>query len=446
MTPKAITNLNPPSKTKQMPKQQTIVLPNGLRVVLLPLPKLHSTSLMYAVRCGSRHEAPNQWGLSHFLEHMMFRGSRRHPSIGALMRVFEGAGGSLDAGTWRDHTHYSISVHPTALQQTIQTLGDMFTAPRFAELPIERAIVIEEIQGDLDELGKDSDLTNLSRACLWGSQALGRRVTGSIDQVRQFKRADLQSHHRRFYGGRNSVLCIAGSFDPAQAAAWAQKSFAELPAGEPAQDGPRPCLQSDCRFCRQDYDASQLALQLSYPALPDTHPDFWAQRLLSNVLDDGMASRLPHVLSDRLGLVYDLSSGLDCYADVGAYDIEMQLAPEQAQAALQAVEHTLGELCRLGVGVEEFEHARTRWLHELDFRQDDGAGMAEQAALQALFATDAPLSSAPLQEEAARLARLVPADLLRVARRLFEGTQPHLTALGPLQRACLDAGWMPQAA
>ncbi len=411
-----------------MTTQCDVILDNGLRVFTVEQPHLHSVHISFAVRCGSRHEAAQTWGLSHFLEHMVFRGSGRHPSSSHLARVFEQAGGSLQAETWRDHTHFSVTIHPSHVRPVLAALADMLIAPRFDDLLIERGIVEQELLAELDECGGDTDVTNVARACVWHGHPMGRRITGSLGSLRSFTQDDLRQHHARFYVARNSVLSIAGAIDSKRVQALCEDYFGPMNAGTASCDGAAPRFLAACaaHTCYRSFEASQLTLLLSSEALPEGHPDFIAQTLLSSMLDDGMASRLPLILCDQRGLVYDLQSGLDCYADAGVYDVEMTLAPERAGEALDAVLETLGEVAHGGVSAHDLQLAQNRHMHEMAFRQDSTEEVAQHVGISHLFGT-----SDRLLHEAGQVQQVEVESILRVAKRLFTAT-PHMTVLGPM--------------
>lgn len=409
---------------------QSTQLENGLRVVTVEQPHLHSANVALLVRCGSRHEAPSQWGLSHLVEHMLFRGSRRFPNGRALAHAVERCGGELEASTWRDHTCLSTPLHPSRLEPVLQVLGSMVTEPEFAGLDVERTIVEEELQGDLDESGADTDLNNVSRATIWRDHPMGRRITGSLETLHAFGDDDVRAHHGNHYVGHNAVLCVAGRVNAAEVHALAAEAFGSMPAGARVHDGtPARFAPGSRLFCRQR-EGSQLAVQLTFEALPDAHADFAALTLLTGILDDGMGSRLQQALCERDGLVYELNTGLDCYADCGLYDIEMKVAPRRAATAVAATLDVVEALCSRGIGDEELEMARERCLHALEFRIDSTEDVSQDYGVHTLF------DRAPSIAAQVRLLQAVEAcDVMRVAREMFLRGRMHATLLGPLQRA-----------
>lgn len=407
-------------------------LPNGLKVEITELPHLHSATVSLAIGCGSRHESPGQWGLSHLLEHMLFRGSARYPTAQDLALAFERAGGTLEAETWRDHTYLSVTTHPSRVGEVLLALADMVIKPRFDDLDIERQIVESELQAELDERGRDIDMDNISRAQVWGEHPMGRRIVGSMKSLKAFTCQDVATRHTQFYGAQNAVLSVAGRVERSAIAATIADCFGCMAPGTPAPSTMGATFNPKNRMFVRCQPGSQLSLQITFAALPDTHPDFLAQTLLSNILDDGMTSRLQQAVCEQQGLVYSLTTGLDCYSDCGLYDIDMAVAPKRAAAAVGATLDTLRTLLEDGVTEDELSIARERSLHALEFQADSPVELAQARGIGRLFGM--PYDPAA---QALRLRDIGSTDIARVARHLFATRAPHLTLIGPTQRADL---------
>lgn len=406
---------------------------NGLRVVVVEQPFLHAADVSLFVRCGSRHERVPEWGLSHFLEHMMFRGCERHRNSFELAWAFERRGASLNAATWRDHTHYETTAHPTSVGTILELLGEMVTRPLFDGIDTERSIIEEEIQGELDEDGEDVDLNNVSRASIWRGHSMGRRITGSLESIGGIDLDDLRRHHARYYVAQNSVLCVSGRVRADDVFAMAEAAFRSMAEGGRAHDGDAARFSPESRVALRDSEGSQTCVAITFEAYPDPHDQFAALELLTRVLDDGLGSRLHQNVIERRGLVYDLSTGLDCYADCGVYDIELTVAPRRAATAVAATLETLEELCENGVSRDELELVRARCLNELEYSLDSAAELSSHFGNAALFRTVEPLTA-----HAEKLRRITPEDLLQVARSVFHSGRLHSTIIGPLERTNTD--------
>ncbi|MEL6546752.1 MAG: pitrilysin family protein, partial [Myxococcota bacterium] len=294
-------------------------------------------------------------------------------------------------------------------------------------------IVEEEIQGELDEHGEDVDLNNLSRASIWQGHPMGRRITGSVASLARLNEEDLRRHHQRYYVASNAVLCVSGRVCSDQVFAMAEKAFRGISAGCPASDGDAARFSPDSRLALQDGDSSQASIALSFESYPDPHDRFAALELLTRILDDGLGSRLHQNVIERRGLVYELATGLDCYADCGVYDIELTVAPRRAVTAVAVTLETLEELCERGVPPEELDVVRHRCLHELEYALDSASELSSHFGSAALFRRVEPLAV-----HAEKLKGVTPGDILQVARDVFHSGRLHGTIIGPLERTPID--------
>ncbi len=412
-------------------------LDNGLQVVAIQQPYLHSSDIALFVRVGSRHEQVAQWGLSHMVEHMLFRGSASHPNSLSLARAFEKSGGLLNASTWRDHTQLTATVHPSRVRGFLNVLADMVARPVFQELDVERHIIEEELRSDLDASGEDVNINNVSRANIWSGHPMGRRITGSVESLNGFAVSDVQAHHARHYVGPNAVLCVAGPLKAADVVAIAAEAFAKFPSGAATTDGDAARFTDRDRLITRSVSSSQLSVQLTFEAMPDVHDDFMALQFLTRILDDGMGSRLQQAVCERRGLVYEMTTGLDCYADCGLYDIELKVAPRRAASAVAATLDVLEKLVSDGVSDNEIDDVRERSLHELEYRIDSTTELANYFGAATLFgsARSDALDLAMLENEARRMRQVSADSVSRVARELFAKGRLVTTIIGPIERA-----------
>jgi len=217
-------------------------LRNGLAVVTVETPHLHAAAVALYVRTGSRYETAANNGLSHFVEHMLFRGSASFPSSLALNRAIEERCGMLGGETGRDYSLYQVSLHPREIHDALQILGDLFASPLFSDIDLERAIVLEEILDDFDESGQRINIDDVGREHAWPRHPLGFSITGPESNIRRFTQAQVRTHFRRFHGARNLVLSVAGPLDHAKVLASAERAFGGLPAG--VRQVPRPAPKS----------------------------------------------------------------------------------------------------------------------------------------------------------------------------------------------------------
>jgi predicted Zn-dependent peptidase len=280
------------------------VLPNGLTVVTVELPHLHSVSVVMYARVGSRYESVADNGLSHFLEHMLFRGTARLPDAYALNHAIEALGGTLYAETGRDYSLYQISLHPETLQPGIELFAEIFATPAFADVDVERRIVLEEMHEDHDEDGHLINIDDLARLAVWPDHALGYRITGPYENVERFGSADVRRHFAGHYGARNMVLAISGAVRRDEILPLVTRTMGALPPGRALTVTPPPESQSAPRFVYVKRDGAQTNVQVVFRAFPESDPDFPALIVLGRIVDDGMSTRLHRRIVDELGLAY----------------------------------------------------------------------------------------------------------------------------------------------
>jgi predicted Zn-dependent peptidase len=404
------------------------MLPNGLRVVTVETPYLHTANVCLYVRAGSRYETALSNGLSHFVEHMLFRGSSRFPDSFALNLAIEELGGTLYAETGRDYSLYQIPLHPRHVARGLEILGDLFTTPAFRDIDLERQIILEEILEDLDDRGRNVNLDDLSRMLAWDKHPLGFAITGPLRNVRRFSVEDVRGHFRRFYGAGNMVLCAAGPLMHQEVERWSRSAFARVPRGghrqprRPRAAGPGP------RFRAVHNESAQTQVQVLFHALPERDPDYQALRALVRVLDDGMSTRLHYQICDQKGLAYSVSGNLHSYHDTALLEIDAACAhaklPDLVGEALSILSRFRTEL----VSEDELEKAKRRFLSDLEACYDDLDGLCGWFGGTELFYR--PRS----QEERAReLGRVRPEHVRRVARRVIRPDRLNVAVVGSLR-------------
>ncbi len=399
-------------------------LSNGLRVVVVPLPHLHTACATFAVRGGSRYEQSGDHGLSHVVEHMIFRGTDTHPDPYELNLAIEEIGGSMDAATHVDFVQYQLEVPPESLAAGLPTFARIFHAPRFQGLDVEKAILREELLGDLDEDGRDVDPDNVARRLLFGEHPLGRTITGDLDRVASFTVDDLRRHFETHYVARNGALCIAGAVEVDAALALAERSFGGLAPGEVARCAPAPTALPEQRLRVVASTDIQTDVRVSFETIGDAHDDMMALRMLERVLDDGLAGRLHRRVCDEQGLSYHLFAALDPYEDCGAFDLGATVGHEKVPALVDSLLSLTEEL---GAGITEAELARAVRRHRWDLEAllDAAADVASSYAHFRLFDRKDTLASLAAEAE-----RVTTADLERLARTFLRRERSRVACVG----------------
>lgn len=403
-------------------------LSNGLPVLVLQLPHLHAVSHAFMVRTGPRYETEAETGISHLVEHLVFRGTELHPDGSSLNFAVEALGGEINGLTQRDATTIHMTVPPQTAAEGLLLLGEICTRPTLSGIDIERDVVMEELLDTLDASGCELDIDVLSRRILWPGHPMSLPIAGTPASVEALTSEACRAHYAKTFVAENAVLCIAGPVDAAEMTAAAERAFGTLPRGQALAEPPPPAPPVRAPIAVQAMEDSQVTVLLTYPAPHENDPDFAKLLLLRRVLDDGLGSRLRQAVCERRGLAYSLSASIDAYSDAAAIDIELSCAPRKLIAAVEQTLATLRELCEEPISGEELARVKIRHRAELEFALDDPSEMCGWYG-----ASELVRSRATYEDRLGEVMAVTAEDLFAFACRMFE---PHLavvTLVGPLE-------------
>jgi predicted Zn-dependent peptidase len=378
---------------------------------------------MYA-KVGSRYESPEDNGLSHFLEHMLFRGTARLDTH-ELHYAIEALGGTLYAETGRDYSLYQIKLHPECLSQGVGLFGEIFLTPRFEEIDVERRIILEEMLEDIDDEGRLVNIDDLARQIIWPGHPLGQRITGPVENVERFSQADVRRHFARFYGARNMVLCVSGGFEHARIIEQLRQTFSALPEGEEQHAHSPDQAQTAPQFLAVDDEGAQTHVQILFRGLAEADPQYAALLMMARIIDDGMSTRLHRRLADELGLCYYVRGDVEHLVDTGVYEIDAQCGHDHLP---RLVKEGLAVLTRLRdepPTMAELDKARRRYRWDLESSYDDPDAMAGWLGGTSLF-----YPPQTLDEKMARLDAVTPEAVSQVARHLFRPERLTVVCVG----------------
>jgi predicted Zn-dependent peptidase len=403
------------------------VLENGLRVLTAPMPHMRSISVAFFVGLGSRYESDSESGAAHFIEHMLFKGTRSYPSARRLAEAVEGIGGMFNAGTGQESTLYWAKVAQPHLPVAMDVLLEMLLHPTFetAELEKERSVILEEISLSLDM--PDQWVHLLLMELIWPDQPLGRSVAGSHDSVGGLQKEMLLSTMSRWYSPTNIVLVIAGNLDGSSPIDLLDEAMcgwlpSEAPVYQPATDSQ---VAPQIRLGHRDTEQAHLCL--SAPGLPRHHPDRFALSLMNAILGEGMSSRLFQEIRERLGLAYDVGSSVSMLDDTGAVVAYAGVDPERAPLALQAILTEWDKIRQAPVPVEELRKAKEFLKGRLYLQMEDTFNVTAWAGRQELHR-----GSILSVEEVVEAIEAVESDDVQIlAQRLFRTEKLNCALVGP---------------
>jgi predicted Zn-dependent peptidase len=402
------------------------LLPNGLRLVTVETPHLHSAMVSVYVRVGSRHETRANNGVSHALEHLFFRGSARYSDTVAMNAQVEAVGGNLNGITSRDLSYYFTPSHPSGVGVALDVLGDLLTRPTLNRLELEKEIILEEMLDEVDERGRDVDVENLSKAQRYGEHSLGLKIAGTLDSVRALKLAQVKHHFRRHYVGSNMVVAVAGKVKRSAIVKLAKAAFARVPVGPAvSEDAPPPPPKGPLLDFVRD-DQSQTSFRLSFPTVPEVHRDFHALSALRRVLDDGLSSRLPFNVVEKRGLAYSVGATIEAFHDAGSFEIDGAAAPGKVADTVREILRTVDTLRAGLISTEEMRRVRVRYRMAVESQQDFPGDLLGWFAGEELFRPPKSFATRCREVEGLRVA-----DLVRVARTYFRPERLLAVAVGP---------------
>ncbi len=406
-------------------------LANGLRCTGIQRPGSTVSFLCVDVRVGSRFERPEESGLSHLLEHMVFQGCEGYADGDAVNRAAERLGGQVDAYTDRDHTWFEQRVDPAHLDEATALMAGVLGTPAFRALENERAIVLEEALDEFDETGERTDADTLSRGDLWPDSPLGQPLIGTEENLRRFQVEDLRRFHGTHYGARNMLACAVGPQPPAELLDLLERHLAPLPAGERFEpEAPRPLRKAPhVRFV--DSGRSQVEVRLVFRTPSALAPEATAISMLRAALDSGLAARMYRRLGGELGLAYEQWAAWEAYHDTGAFELGAHVSPQKVLALVDECYALLRGLADDPPDGEELDRLRFRAGWGVRSALDTPEGLVHLYATPHLYDDAAPEPGALL----ARIEALTPADLARVAADVFRPEHHVACFVGPLSKA-----------
>ncbi len=360
-------------------------LNNGLRVITVEMPYLHSLEISLFIKVGSRFETDQNNGISHLLEHMLFRGTQSTPNSQHLHEKFESLGGDINAMTTSEYSCFWLAIHPQYLAKGMSLFSEMFHSPSFADLQIEKQIILEEILNEQNDKGECINIDDLASGLLWPHTSLSLSTLGTKENLLRFSEENIRSFFDTYYTAANMVLCLSGRIKHDPVLKYAQKYFSVITPGIESKIPIQKYTQTRAKALFKKNPGSQTNVQICFRALSYLSEDYHTLLLLQRILDDGNASLLQKNIREKQGLVYDISAQISSYYDTGTLDIDFTVAPERIAKVVQEVLKIIKTLSNNLAGQKEFLRAKKRFLIEFDFAFDNIAKIADRFGWAELF-------------------------------------------------------------
>lgn len=406
------------------------VLPNGLRVITEPMPSLRSVAVGCWVDTGTRDEEPPEAGASHFLEHLLFKGSERL-SARAIAETFDSIGAESNAFTSKDYTCFWARLLDQDLPTGLEVLAEMIQSPAFRqpEIDAERSVVIEEINMNEDD-PSDVAFEQFTQAVFAG-HPLERPVLGTRESIRGMTRDDIAGYWDRRYTAGSTVVAMAGSVEHDQVVKLVDSLFGDWSGDaidhhtSPAD--PKPHVRVVTRPTEQAH------LVLGGAGIDRADERRWAFQVLHHVLGGGMSSRLFDEIREKRGLAYAVYSFRMAHADAGAWGVYVGTTPGQAETALELIGAELAKVMDEGITIEELDRAKGAMRGALALSLEDANSRMVRLGRDEL--TGAPHHS--VDERLAQLEAVTLEDVHAIAAELFSGPRV-MGAVGPFEAGELE--------
>jgi predicted Zn-dependent peptidase len=402
-------------------------LHNGLRLLTAHMPGMRSASIAFFVTGGSRCEPDHLAGISHFIEHMLFKGSQQYPTARLISEAIEGVGGVFNGSTGKELTSYAARVPGEEIETVMNVMADMIRYPLFdpVEIEKERSVIIEELSATRDDPQEWTSL--LIDEVMWPGLPLGRDDAGREETVAQLQRQQMLHYLDEHYRPNSLVVSVAGNINQSQIIHTAERIFSNWEARERADWEKSPPPRDTVPIAMIQKETEQTNICLATLGAAYSSPDYYPILLINALLGDGMSSRLFQTVREEQGLAYDIGSYITSYHETGNLVISAGVDPSQTEPAIRAIVKELDQLCQTPVTADELQrikaYVRGGVVLGLEGTQHVASWLGSQECLQnKIIEADEVIS---------HIDAVTTQDIQRVAQLCFAPTWRRLAIIGP---------------
>lgn len=401
-------------------------LDNGLRVITVPMPAARSVTVMVMAGAGSRHEDRRLNGLSHFMEHMFFKGAKKYPDAMAVSSAIDSVGGVFNAFTGEERVGYFVKLSAGKTRVACDVLSDMLLNSKFDadEIGRERGVIIEELRMYNDDPGSRVQMDFKSH--FFGDQPLGWDIIGTEENINTVTRDDFIHYRDRFYTSSNCIIVAAGGITHEQNMALTRELFT-FPKGDGRPKAEAYTPIAGTRSYLRKKDIEQAHIVMGFPIPGDDDPVQPVLKVLNNAMGGTMSSRLFHEVRERRGLAYYIRSSRQAYVDTGAVIVSTGVNVAKAEEAISCVIGEIRKAAREGISREEVEKAKENIKGRTDLSLEDSMSLAS------LYASHETLhGKVKTPEEYAAEIDAVTLDAVNAAAaKYFDAAKVRMAILGP---------------
>ena len=402
-------------------------LKNGLRVLTIPMKGTQTATVMVMVGVGSRYESDKQAGLSHFIEHMLFKGTEKRPSAQSISVEMDAIGGEFNAFTAKDKTAYYAKVDSRHLGTALDVVTDIFLNSNLdqAEINRERGPILQELSMYEDEPRRS--VGDEFEELLYPESSMGRGIVGSKKTINAFQRKDFVSYMKKHYNASETVVCVSGKFDEKKIIAQIEKYFSGMITGAKSNFKKVVEKQSSPQLKIKFKKTDQTHVIVGCRAYHQDHKDRYALAMLSIILGGNMSSRLFIEIRERRGLAYFVSTSVDTYQDCGYIGTQAGVEHKKLEETLQVILEQYKKVSEDGVSAKELQNAK-------DYIKGRSIMGFEASDDVAIFFIDQEMHKEKIltpEEVFAKIDAVTEKDVLRVAKDIFQKSKLNCAIVGP---------------
>ncbi len=409
-------------------KIEHTTLSNGLRIVTSRMPSARSVSVCMIVGVGSRYEDfATNGGVSHFLEHLLFKGSKHWQSTQVIGEAVDGVGGYHNAYTTKDLTNFYIKVPKRHAKLSLDILADMIQFPLLDETEIdrERTVVLEEMNVWRDDPA--GAIYDLIPEVLWPNDPLACEMIGSEKVIKNISRQAIYDYQQLHYGPENIVVSIAGDIEHDAMVGHVTELMGMMKRRKPPRLKKVDLSLSDQLVVEREQATSQMHILIGCQAYKANHKRTAAMQVVSTILGAGMSSRLYLELRERQGLAYSVFSDYNGFVDTGAFSVYAGVSPENVEQAMQVIMSELARLKNEPVGITELTKVKHKLAGGLQLALESTSAIADRVGSRMILLNEIKLPD----ETIAEIEAVTAEDVMKVANELFTRDKLRLATIAP---------------
>jgi predicted Zn-dependent peptidase len=412
-------------------KFRSKTLKNGLRIILVPMPNSLTTTVLALTKTGSKYETKEINGISHFLEHLMFKGTKKRPNSKTISEELDGLGAQYNAFTSHEYTGYYAQAEPRHFKKVLDTLSDIYLNSIFPhkEIEKERGVIIGEIE--MFEDTPQRNVWDLLTELLYGNQPAGWPTAGTRNTIKRIKRNDIVNYKQRNYVASSTSVVVAGKYDEADTMKKIEQAFNSISKSKKHRKQRIIERQKKSTALIKNKKTSQTHLILGFRAYHANHKNNTAVHVLSAILGGGMSSRLFHKIRDQLGAGYYIRSEYEAYTDHGYLAISTGIDNKRVNEIIKAILDELRAVRNELVSEEELQKVKNYMIGNLYSGLETSSARAQFYGLEEALGKKLKTP----QEHAREIQAVSARDIKRVANNIFKTQKSNLALIGPFTRS-----------